>query len=59
MHEQATSPLFALVCGFEKSGTTLLNEILRRHPGVDSGFECGFLLGQSPRDFLKEISAKN
>ncbi len=51
MHEQATSPLFALVCGFEKSGTTLLNEILRRHPGVDSGFECGFLLGQSPRDF--------
>ncbi len=44
-------PLHALVCGFEKSGTTLLNEILRRHPALDSGFECGMLLGNSPRDF--------
>lgn len=43
--------LVALVCGFEKSGTTLLNEILRRHPGLDSGFEGGFLLGDSPRRF--------
>jgi hypothetical protein len=39
------------VCGYEKSGTTLLNEILRRHPELDSGFEGGFLLGDSPRDF--------
>jgi hypothetical protein len=39
------------VCGYEKSGTTLLNEILRRHPDLDSGFEGGFLLGDSPRDF--------
>lgn len=45
------APLIALVCGFEKSGTTLLNEILRRHPLLDSGFECGFLLGNSPREF--------
>jgi hypothetical protein len=45
------SPLKAIVCGFEKSGTTLLNEILRSHPDLDSGFECGFLLGDSPRDF--------
>lgn len=45
------APLIALVCGFEKSGTTLLNEILRRHPQLDSGFECGFLLGDSPREF--------
>lgn len=47
------SPLKAIVCGYEKSGTTLINEILRRHPDLDSGFECGFLLGDSPRDFPK------
>jgi len=45
------NPLVAIVCGYEKSGTTLLNEILRNHPQLDSGFECGFLLGNSPRDF--------
>ena len=44
-------PLVALVCGFEKSGTTLINEILRRHPRLDSGHEVGVLLGDSPRDF--------
>ncbi len=44
-------PLVAIICGFEKSGTTLLNEILRRHPDLDSGFEGGLLLGNSPRDF--------
>jgi hypothetical protein len=43
--------LKAIICGYEKSGTTLLNEILRRHPDLDSGFECGFLLGDSPADF--------
>lgn len=45
------NPLKAIICGYEKSGTTLLNEILRRHPRLDSGFECGFLLGDSPRQF--------
>ena len=49
--ETPAYPLVALVCGYEKSGTTLLNEILRRHPRLDSGFEGGFLLGESPRDF--------
>ena len=44
-------PLVALVCGYEKSGTTLLNEILRRHPQLDSGHEVGVLMGDSPRDF--------
>jgi hypothetical protein len=44
-------PLKAIVCGYEKSGTTLLNELLRRHPKMDSGFEGGFLLGESPRQF--------
>ncbi|MFW2383964.1 MAG: sulfotransferase family protein [Acidimicrobiales bacterium] len=44
-------PLCALVCGFEKSGTTLINEILRRHPRLDSGHEVGVLLVDSPREF--------
>jgi len=44
-------PLKAIICGYEKSGTTLLNELIRRHPEMDSGFECGFLLGDSPRQF--------
>ena len=44
-------PLCALVCGFEKSGTTLINEILRRHPRLDSGHEVGVLLVDSPRQF--------
>ena len=52
MHPVSTlGPCRALVCGFEKSGTTLLNEILRRHPLLDSGHEVGILLGNSPRDF--------
>ncbi len=45
------SPLAAILCGYEKSGTTLLNEILRRHPKLDSGFEVGALLADSPRQF--------
>ncbi|GHD31948.1 sulfotransferase family protein [Halioglobus pacificus] len=40
-----------LLCGYEKSGTTLLNEILRRHPDLDSGHEVGVFLGNSPQDF--------
>lgn len=44
-------PLCGIVCGFEKSGTTLINEILRRHPRLDSGHEVGVLLVDSPREF--------
>jgi Sulfotransferase family len=46
-----TQLLKAIVCGYEKSGTTLINEILRRHPELDSGFEGGFLMASSPRQF--------
>ncbi|TGD74889.1 sulfotransferase [Mangrovimicrobium sediminis] len=45
------APLRAIVCGYEKSGTTLINEILRRHPRLDSGHEVGVLLADSPRQF--------
>ncbi len=44
-------PLVALVCGYERGGTTLLSEILRQHPELDSGFECGFLLVEKISDF--------
>ncbi|MDJ0554513.1 MAG: sulfotransferase [Microcoleaceae cyanobacterium MO_207.B10] len=46
------NPLFALVCGFEHSGTTLVSEILRQHPHLDSGFEGGFLLNNEAKEFL-------
>ncbi|MEB3357228.1 MAG: sulfotransferase [Synechococcales bacterium] len=44
-------PLAALVCGYERGGTTLISEILRQHPDLYSGFECGFLLSDRPADF--------
>lgn len=47
-------PLRAIVCGYEKSGTTLINEILRRHPQLDSGHEVGVLLADSPRQFNRK-----
>ncbi|MBR8827194.1 MAG: sulfotransferase [Gomphosphaeria aponina SAG 52.96 = DSM 107014] len=46
-------PLAAIVCGFERGGTTLISEILRQHPQLDSGFEGGFLLvKEKPAEFL-------
>jgi hypothetical protein len=48
-----SKPLTALVCGFEHSGTTLVSEMLRQHPDLDSGFEGGFLLNEEVQDFLK------
>lgn len=44
-------PLYAILCGLEKSGTTVLSEVLRRHPELDSGHEVGVLLAPTPRDF--------
>lgn len=41
-----------LICGLEHTGTTLLSDLFRQVPGLDSGFECGVLLGDSPADFL-------
>lgn len=45
-------PLGAIVCGYERGGTSLIAEILRQHPDLNGGFEGGFLLGKRPRDFL-------
>lgn len=44
--------LKAIVCGYERGGTSLIAELLRQHPDLDGGFEGGFLLGKRPRDFL-------
>jgi hypothetical protein len=42
-----------IIAGFEKSGTTLVSEIFRQHPGVDSGFETGFLLHPTPAAYFR------
>lgn len=40
-----------VICGLEHSGTTLLSDIFRQIPELDSGFEVGVLLGASPKEF--------
>jgi len=41
----------AIICGFEGGGTTLLSEIVKMHPTIEGGFEGGFLLCKTPREF--------
>ena len=41
-----------LICGLEHSGTTMVSDLFREHPEIESGFECGVLLCENPRDFL-------
>ncbi len=40
-----------VICGVEHSGTTLLSDLFRQVPELDSGFEVGLLLCDSPREF--------
>ena len=40
-----------IICGLEHSGTTVVSDIFRQHDGCDSGWECGVLLCDSPKDF--------
>jgi hypothetical protein len=47
-------PLFCLIAGFERGGTTLLLNILKQHPNLDAGFEGGLLLAKSPKDFINK-----
>jgi hypothetical protein len=44
-----------VICGVEHSGTTLLSNIFRQVPMLDSGFETGVLLSDTPRHFLQEM----
>ncbi len=47
----SSSVLLCLVCGFERGGTTALSEVLRQAPGIEAGFEGGFLLAPDPASF--------
>ncbi len=40
-----------VICGVEHSGTTLLSDLFRQVHGLDSGFEVGVLLCDSPKEF--------
>ena len=40
-----------LICGLEHSGTTLVSDLFRQLPGIDSGFEVGVLLRETPEAF--------
>lgn len=40
-----------VICGIEHSGTTLLSDLFRQADNLDSGFEVGVLLSNSPREF--------
>ncbi|WP_019505377.1 sulfotransferase [Pleurocapsa sp. PCC 7319] len=43
---ETNKPLALIVCGFAGGGTTMLGEMLRQHPKLDSGFEGGLLLAE-------------
>jgi hypothetical protein len=45
------NPLFCIICGFERGGTTLIAELIRQHPRIDGRFECGFLLVEKMADY--------
>jgi len=45
--------LAGIICGTEHGGTTLAAQLLRQHPDLDTGFECGCLLYSSPQEFLQ------
>lgn len=40
-----------IICGMEHTGTTLVSDLFRQVPSLDSGFECGVLLRSSPDEF--------
>lgn len=39
-----------IICGYEHGGTTLLAEVFRSN-GYESGFECGVLMCDTPKEF--------
>lgn len=41
-----------IITGYERGGTTLLSDLFRSN-GYQSGFECGILLSDSPKNFKK------
>jgi len=47
------SGLFAIVTGWEHSGTTIVSELIMNAPTLYGGVECGMLCAKEPADFLK------
>ena len=43
--------LVGIVCGMPFSGTTYLSRMIASHPLINTGFECGLLLRDSPQKF--------
>ncbi len=43
--------LQAIVCGYERGGTTLLSQLLTSHTKLETGFESGLLLAPEPKNF--------
>ena len=43
--------LGVIITGFENSGTTLMERLIRNCPTLDCGFECGVLLADTPQEF--------
>lgn len=41
-----------VICGMEHTGTTLVSDLFRQVPELDSGFEVGVLLRDTPAEFL-------
>ncbi len=50
--------LKAIVCGYERGGTTLLSQLMSAHPRLDSGFESGLLLADEPKNFMSKQFAE-
>lgn len=46
-----TFPVRVVITGIEHSGTTLLSTLIKQNSHLAGGFECGFLLADSPHDF--------
>jgi len=44
--------LQCIIGGHERGGTTLFIEILKNHPLINGGFECGMLMWDSPINFI-------
>ncbi len=47
-----TYPVRVIITGIEHSGTTLLSNLLNQAPSLSCAFECGFLLADSPQQFV-------
>jgi hypothetical protein len=58
--KEAASSLKVIIAGMEHSGTTFLSQLIIANSNIiNSGFECGVLLADSPREFYKILPFYN